>query len=126
MANNGVMVFSEKPSLLWELIAGGKNLAGSLGGSVSALLIGDQEAGKKAIQRGADRVYVLSGGELAEDYADTITKLVNEYKPACLMIGATRRGNVIAGRVAAKTGTSAFVEPKKLTVDNGRDRKSVV
>lgn len=117
-----IWAFSEKPGLLVELIAGGRQLADQTGGKVVALVVGPRAGGEQAIGRGADETLWL--GELAEnrlveDYVETIAAQLAQRKPLCLLVGATRRGKGLAGRLAARLGTAVLVEAKRLAVADG-------
>lgn len=110
-----LIVFSERPGLLAELIANATQLAESENASVSAIVVGDQSKIDLAFTRGAKKVYVL--GEkpeerLLDDYVSTITQLVKAKQPAVVIVGATRQGKAIAGRLAASLGVSAITDAK--------------
>ena len=109
------IVFSEKPGLFAELIANATQLAESSDTLVSALVIGDQSTVDNAFTRGAKKVY--SFGEkpddrLYDDYIPSFIALVKEKQPAMVVIGATRQGKAIAGRLAASLGVSAITDAK--------------
>jgi electron transfer flavoprotein alpha subunit len=109
------IVFSEKPGLLAELIANATQLAESSNTLVSALVIGDQVAVDNAFARGAKKVYSFgekSDNRLYDDYIPSFIALVKEKQPAMVVIGATRQGKAIAGRLAASLGVSAITDAK--------------
>ena len=51
---------------------------------------------------------------MAESYTDTIAKLVEDEKPEVVLFGATLTGRAIAGRLAARFGTSVLADAKEL------------
>lgn len=109
------IVFSEKQGLMAELLANAVDLAGQQGATVAAIVVGDQSAIEKAFAQGAVKVYTL--GSLAEnrildDYFSTIIGLVKEIEPSVVMIGATRQGKALAGRLSAAIGGSAITDAK--------------
>lgn len=111
MANQEIWVFSEQAPLLAELIGAARAI--NADGQISALVLGPREAAQAAIDRGADCAYWL--GELKEhalvdDYLLTIARLVEERQPAILLVGSTRRGRAIAGRLAARMGITALTD----------------
>ena len=109
------IVFSEKPGLLAELIANATQLAESSNTLVSALVIGDQVAVDNAFARGAKKVYSFgekSDNRLYDDYIPSFIALVKEKQPTMVVIGATRQGKAIAGRLAASLGVSAITDAK--------------
>ena len=120
----GVMVYSEEPSLLLELLAAGRGLADKLGAPLSAVLIGGEVSGerrKEAIRHGADRVYVLENPRLAdfnvETYRAALLRVVEAEPPEVLLIGGTKRGKELAPRVAAALETGCMTDCISLEVD---------
>jgi len=119
MAN--VWVYSEKPAFLAELTNGARLLAENFGGSVAAVVLGPRADADKAFAAGADKVYWLGEVKgLVEDYVPTIAKLVADEKPALLLVGGTKRGKAVAGRVAARLGASALADTKEFIVESGK------
>ena len=119
---NEIWVFSEKTSLQAELLACAKGLAGVLGASTTAVVLGDQAAVDGAFAQGAGKVYWLgekTGGQLVEDYVPTLAALLEEHKPAALLVGSTRRGKVVAGRLGATLGLAVLADVKEMTVQAG-------
>ncbi|MDD5371770.1 MAG: electron transfer flavoprotein subunit alpha/FixB family protein [Anaerolineaceae bacterium] len=123
MANHmDVWVFSEKPVLLFELIGGAQPIAGQFGGHVVALVIGALSEAEQAIAYGAESVFWLGErkpGSLVDDYVPTISHLMNENKPAALLVGSTKLGRAVAGRLAAHLNTTVLTEIKELQYENG-------
>ncbi|RLI32626.1 electron transfer flavoprotein subunit alpha/FixB family protein [Candidatus Bathyarchaeota archaeon] len=120
----GVMVYSENPSLLLELLAAGRGLADKLGAPLSAVLIGGEVGGERreeAIRHGADRVYVLENPRLADFNAETykaaLLRVVEAEPPEVLLIGGTKRGKELAPRVAAALETGCMTDCISLEVD---------
>lgn len=108
-----IWVFSEKKALLAELIAGAHILTARTGGCVAAVIIGPQEAAEEAFEIGAQRVMWLGElpeGRILEDAIPTLTALVQNSQPYGVLIGATTRGRVVAGRLAARLGTAALTD----------------
>ena len=107
MASNDVFVFSEKLDLLNELAAGARTLVD--GAQVTALTLGPRD---RAAQIAADRVLWLgdTADRLVEDYVPTLAGLLERERPALVLIGATRRGRVIAGRLAVKFGLTVLTD----------------
>jgi len=123
VATAEVWAYSEKPGLLGELISAARLLAGRWHGPAVALVIGPQEAVREAISLGADRVLWLGekkGTMLVEDYVPTIAALVEEQEPAALLIGASKRGKAVAGRLAARVGASTITDAKEFIASEGK------
>ncbi|ACL19080.1 Electron transfer flavoprotein alpha subunit [Desulfitobacterium hafniense DCB-2] len=114
-----VWVLAEKQAGLGQLCAGGRQL----GEEVSVILWGEKEEADQAIRMGADKVYrlgVLRPEPLKEDYVETILKLLQEEKPDALFVQPTKRGKLIAGRLAAGLGTSALVDAVEILTDGDK------
>lgn len=108
-----IFVFPESTTLLAELIAGGRELAAQAGssGRVTAICLGPPAEAEQAARRGADAVLWLGEPQpsrLVDDYLPTLANLVQQQPPDVLLIGATRRGRALAGRLAARLDTSAL------------------
>jgi len=119
--NKGVWVFSELPTLAYELLGKGRTLADNLGTELVAVSIDGNTDGHDYIQRGADRVFLVNDPALTtfqvDSYADAITALVNENKPDVLLIGATRNGLEFAPRLAERLKTGCVTEATRLELD---------
>jgi len=124
----GVWVFAEqrgatlnKVSL--ELLGKAQELAGELNQDVSALLLGYQVSGlcDTIMAYGADKVYLAEHKNLKEyrtnAYTKVVEKLVNEYKPNILLMGATHIGRDLAPRVSRRVGVGLTADCTELTID---------
>lgn len=121
--NQDIWVFSEKADLLTELISGAHALCENTRGHVVGLVLGSRPAAEQAVQTGADRVLWL--GELPEqrlvdDYLNTLHGLVEEQMPFALLIGSTKRGRAVAGRLAARLRVSALTDVLEFIFENGQ------
>ena len=98
-----------------EIIGPAKKMAEATGDKVVAVLIGADldSAIKAASSFGADQIITVSGGDYAsytaEAYTYALEQLVEKYKPAAFLFGATSNGRELAPRLAArlKTGVAA-------------------
>jgi len=116
-----ILVFSEKPALLAELIGGAQSLAAQTGGEVAALLIGTSADVEHAFSLGADRVLwvgELPSGHILEDAVPTLFTAVQTAQPFALLVGATVRGRGVAGRLAARLATAALTDVLELNFDD--------
>lgn len=124
----GVWIFAEqrkgKPATVsYELLGAGKRLAKELGTELSAVLLGaDEAAAEELIKWGADSVYLCSDAALEkfndEAYAEMLSRLIKEHKPAIVLAGATPMGRSFIPRVAARTRTGLTADCTSLEIDN--------
>ncbi len=113
-----IWVFSEKPALLAELIGCARSLTQ---GAVVALVAGPRAEAATAIARGADKACWLgeTGTRMVEDFVPTIAKLVSDQKPFAVLLGATKRGKAVAGRLAARLEASTITDVKAFEWTDG-------
>lgn len=117
-----VWAYSEKPAMLAELIGGARLQAEKMNGSVAAVVLGPRAEAEKAVSLGAGKVFWLGEkkeGNLVEDYVPTLEQLLQAQKPALVLVGATKRGKAVAGRLAARLGASVITDMKVINADAG-------
>ena len=98
-----------------ELMSKARHLANILGVKLAAVLLGSNlgEIGKKLIQYGAEKVYVVDNPLLehfqTNSYAKAISQLIEKHKPQIVLYGATVAGRELAPRIASeiKAGLTA-------------------
>lgn len=116
----GIWVFAEQEegkihSVVYELLAKGRELADKLQTELCAVLSGSKigNRAEELIQRGADKVYLVENEELlnyrSDVYSNVLVDLIRKYKPDIVFAGATSVGRSLIPRVAAtlKTGLTA-------------------
>ena len=101
MAEKRILVFSENPYALKELLGKASQVAGSLGWKVMAMPWGDQAL---AAAQGMDELCKVSN---AQEYksdsqagAAALSAAIKEYQPGVVLFGATKVGMDVAARVA--------------------------
>ncbi|NLV50852.1 MAG: electron transfer flavoprotein subunit alpha/FixB family protein [Clostridiales bacterium] len=106
-----------------ELLSPGKKLADAAGEKLVAVVLGSQveAAVKAAISYGADEVIKVDSAEYAdystEGYTYALEQLVNKYKPATILIGATGKGRDLAPRLAGRLKTGLVADCTGLDID---------
>ena len=130
----GVWIFAEqrkgKPATVsYELLGAGKRLAADLGTELSAVLLGsDDKSAEELIKWGADRVYLCNDAALEkfndEAYAEMLSRLIKEHKPAIVLAGATPVGRSFIPRVAASIRTGLTADCTSLEID--KDTKNLL
>ncbi len=124
----GVWIFAEQKkdepeSIAYELLGVGRTLADDRNTSLTAVLMGKSldEAGKKLISQGADKVMIVEDDSLAhyndESYTDIFVQLIEQNKPEIILIGATTYGRSLAPRIASRINTGLTADCTKLEID---------
>lgn len=100
----GLLVFSEEPTVQRELLGRAQEAQLAVGAVV--LDGADGATGHDLGQWGADTIYVVSDPLLAqfnpETYADGLATVIEEVQPLLVLVGATKPGLEVAGRVAQR------------------------
>ena len=108
-----------------EIIGPAKKMAETTGDKVVAVLVGSDldDAIEAASSYGADQVITVGGGDYAEYTAEAYTfaleQLVEKYKPAAILFGATSNGKELAPRLAARLKTGAAADCTGLEINDG-------
>jgi electron transfer flavoprotein alpha subunit len=109
-----------------ETVSEARRLAGPLGASVSAVLVGPGSsalAGELAAY-GADKVHVFEDAAFAsyatEAYARAFAQVITDTKPSVVLIPFTAMGKDLAPRVAAKAGAGLASDCVALSVEGGK------
>jgi electron transfer flavoprotein alpha subunit len=130
-AYKGVWVFAEQrdgvvASVAYELLGEGRRLANELGCELCAVLFGStHKEAQELIKWGADRVYHCKSPIFEhfndEPYSQLLIRLIDQYKPAIVLAGATPIGRSFLPRVAARlrTGLTADCTALKIDPDTG-------
>jgi len=106
-----------------EAIGAARNLAGSLGAYVYAVLLGDGVSGLATTlyQAGADGVHVADHPALAsfavEPYLEVLLNLFQAEGPEVILFGATPQGQELAPRVAQRLGGGLIEHAVAMTLD---------
>ena len=119
-AYKDIWVFGEQRDgnlspVIYELIGQGRKLADKLDENLCVALTGYQlkKQAEELIKYGVDKIYLVDEKELVsyndEYYTAVMTELIECYKPAIILLGATAIGRSLGPRVAArvKTGLTA-------------------
>ncbi|GAB6178719.1 electron transfer flavoprotein subunit alpha [Desulfotomaculum defluvii] len=124
----GVWVFIEQREgeiapVSLELLGAGRRLSDKLGVELSGVILGYKISGLEAklYEYGADKVYLLDNPSLhyyrAETYMQVFVKLVQQYLPEIILMGATTTGRDLAGAVATELATGLTADCTVLDID---------
>ena len=106
-----------------EMLVGGRSLADAMDEKLVAVVIGSgtDEAVKAAASYGADQAIVIDSADYAEysteGHTYALEQLVNKYKPAAILIGATMDGRDLAPRLAARLKTGLAADCTAVDID---------
>ena len=120
-----ILVYCDKDETAFELVSKGKEFAKELGTTVSAALMGDGAAAKANdyFSYGADKVYVSEHPALKDfyvgTYAEALKQVVESGDVEYVLLGSTKRGKELAGRVAQKLGAGAITDANSVRVGDG-------
>lgn len=107
----------------WEMLGKARELAGRLGGSVSAVVIGQNvgAVAQEAVTYGADRVLVADGPEFTQyrnaAYAAAFEAAIDAAKPKIILAPATTGARDVAAMAAALCNVGLAAEVTGLDVD---------
>lgn len=120
-----ILVFSNRDEIAFELVSASKEFAKELGSTVSAALLGEGAAAKadEYFSYGADKVYVSEHPALSDfyvgTYAEALQQIVEGGDVEFLLLGSTKRGKELAGRVAQKINAGAITDANDVRVSDG-------
>ncbi len=127
----GVFVFIQQvdnqvAGVSHELLGKAKELAQKLNTQVTAVLLGYQVSDlcKDLSRYGADKIVLVDNKDLklysTKPYAYAVCSVIEKYKPAVFLYGATAIGRDLAPRVAARIRTGLTADCTKLDIaDDG-------
>lgn len=110
----------------FELLGIGKELAGNLGSSVCAFVVGEnvENIAKETFSYGASKVYTVEDavfkGFRAETYAKAASFLLDKYKPEIALFRATSQGTDVSAASAASLGFGLCTDSIGIRVDGGQ------
>ena len=120
-----ILVYSEQADTALELVNAAGGLASQLGLSVSAVTLGP-DAATTAVAlaaHGAAPVYTcadpaLEGLDTAV-VAQALSTVVEQAAVSVVLLGSTRRGRELAGRLAQRLGAGCVTDAISLQVEDG-------
>lgn len=132
--NHEIWVWAEQqqgkiPSVVFELLGKGKELADKLNGKLAVVLLADKKESlvEELFHYGVERIYVVEGENFSlynnEDFTATISELIKEYNPYGFFFGGTPDGMELAARVAARirTGLTAHCVDLEIVEHEGQE-----
>ncbi len=108
-----IVFYSEDDDLLHELAGLSSTLAAQAGGGSFGVVMGDDKAGTASslASEGVSEVYLYRAPATLRDYpeasAQAVAQVAAAHPSAYVLVGSTKDGKVVAGRLAAMLGASA-------------------
>jgi len=124
---NEVWVYSEDKGICLELLTAGKELAEKLNVPLASVVLGHgiREVAEDLSIHGSNRVYLIDHPSLERFdpvlYAQAMEVIAKKEKPKILLIGATKRGKELAGRLAARLNVGCMSECTKVEISDEGD-----
>jgi electron transfer flavoprotein alpha subunit len=123
---SSILVYSEREALALELLTGARDIASARGASLAVALLGDgaTERADACFQHGAEKAYVAADSALDDAQTDVtaeaLAQIARQADADLVLVGSTRRGRVLAPRLAQKLEAGCVTDAGSLTVDDGR------
>ena len=120
-----ILVYSEQADTALELVNAARELAPQLGLTVSAAVLGADAAAAAAAlaAHGAAPVYVCSEAALegldTAVVAQALAYIVEQAGASVVLLGSTRRGRELGGRLAQRLGAGCVTDAVSLAVEDG-------
>jgi electron transfer flavoprotein alpha subunit len=109
----------------WEVVGAGNELAGLLGGGVTAVVAGSgvKKVAEEAFHYGIAEVLLADDATLedyrAEPYASLVSALAKEHQPEVILFPTTSRGRELAAMIAVDLKTGVMPDAIALEVKDG-------
>lgn len=122
-----VLVYSDDPKLVYELLHTARDLAKELTEKTIAVAIGSDKHAKDYLEYGADVVIVAQTTQQqfkAEEYTSILLSILKDQRNEVVLIGSNKNGKELASRLAAELdagcvidATAVYLQEKKLTTE---------
>jgi electron transfer flavoprotein alpha subunit len=120
-----ILTFSDKLETGLELASKGKELAASLGLGLASAVLGPGKAddAAKLGQVGAEQVYVseepVLDGYPVDLTAEALAQIARQAEATYVLLGSTRKGKELAGRLAMKLGAGCVTDVNAVSLEDG-------
>jgi electron transfer flavoprotein alpha subunit len=118
-----ILVFSERAFLTFELLGKAKELGGLMGLEVAAAAFNTADA-EAYLKRGASKVFYSEQAELkdfeASVYSQALAQIARKAGASLILLGSTRRGKELAGRLAQKLQAGCLAGVKSVNLKEGK------
>lgn len=129
--SQGILIIAEQVEgqfrkVTFEILSAAQQLAGRIGGDISAVVLGGSVAGTAAelAAYGAADILVAEDAALADyttdAYTNVLAEVISQKAPALVLVGATTQGKDLAARLSARLNLALATDCIALNVDNGQ------
>ncbi len=123
-----ILIFSENDNTGFELVGKGLEIGSATGAAVAAAVFGTDVADRanEYLNRGVKKVYIPGAGKEALEtfdaaaYAEALAQITAKAEATLVMMGCTRRGKELAGRLAEKLGAGCVNDVNGVRLEDGR------
>ncbi len=126
----GVLVITEQVDgtfrkVSYEAVSEGKRLAGTLGGKLTAMVLGEgvESMAGELGEYGADKILVADDASvkeyLVDGYTTVLAEAVEKTEPALILIGASMTGKDLAARLAARLNAPLAMDCVEVRAEGG-------
>jgi len=118
-----ILVFSERANLAFELLGKAEGLGEQMGLDVTAAAFKPADA-ETLGKRGASKVFYSGQEELkdfeASVYSQALAQIAQKAGASLVLLGSTRRGKELAGRLAQKIQAGCLTDVKSVELKEGK------
>ena len=118
-----ILVFSERANLAYELLGKAKELGERMGIEVAAAAFTSADA-EAYRQRSVSKVFYSDQAELkdfeASVYSQALAEIAQKADASLILLGSTRRGKELAGRLAQKIQAGCLTDVKSVELKEGK------
>jgi electron transfer flavoprotein alpha subunit len=120
-----VLVYSDNKNMTIEMLSKASEIAKETKKKTTAVIIGktDETLAKEYITYGADQVFIAETDQTdfkAEEYADILSKIVDETKAETIFIGSNKNGKELSARLGGILNAGCVVDSNNVYIKAGK------
>lgn len=120
-----VLVYSDDKNLTIEILSKATEIAKETKKKTTAVIIGktDDKLAEEYISYGADNVYAAETDQTdfkAEEYADILSKIIDETKTETILIGSNKNGKELSARLGGLLNAGCVVDSNNIYMKNNK------
>jgi len=120
-----VLVYSDNKNMTIEMLSKASEIAKDTKKKITAVIIGkaNDALAKEYISYGADQVFIAEtdlANFKAEEYADILSKIVDETKAETIFIGSNKNGKELSARLGGILNAGCVVDSNNVYMKSGK------